>query len=165
MLLASLSWALYSWQLARPHPLLAGEQRPAWNWAEFLLVQTLFGLVWASAAAGAEFAAGARMAEPSLLLVGAVLFVALGPSILAYRCWGLGVAAVGPALASFFANLTPLFAALLSALWLGEPPQPYHGLAFVLIVAGIAVSARPVMTRRRQALLACWRCCGAELAR
>jgi drug/metabolite transporter (DMT)-like permease len=44
--------------------------------------------------------------------------------------------------AAFFANLTPLFAALLSALLLGEAPQPYHGLAFALIVAGIAASAR-----------------------
>ena len=48
----------------------------------------------------------------------------------------------GPALAAFFANLTPLFAALLSALLLGQAPHAYHAAAFALIVAGIAVSAR-----------------------
>jgi drug/metabolite transporter (DMT)-like permease len=75
-------------------------------------------------------------------LAGAVVFLAIGPSVLAYRCWGLGVAAVGPALAGFFANLTPLFTALLSALLLGQPPQPYHAAAFALIVGGIVASSR-----------------------
>jgi drug/metabolite transporter (DMT)-like permease len=44
--------------------------------------------------------------------------------------------------AGFFGNLTPLFAALASALWLGQPPQPYHALAFAFIVAGIVESNR-----------------------
>lgn len=142
MLLAALSWAIYSWQLARPHPSLSGDQRPTWNWAEFLLVQALFGLAWATAGAGGEWLWTARLPSPSLGTLAALAFVALGPSILAYRCWGLGVAAVGPAVAGFFGNLTPLFAALLSALWLGQPPQAYHAAAFALIVAGIAVSNR-----------------------
>jgi drug/metabolite transporter (DMT)-like permease len=45
-------------------------------------------------------------------------------------------------MAGFFTNLTPLFAALFSAALLGEPPRPYHGLAFLLIVGGIVVSSR-----------------------
>jgi drug/metabolite transporter (DMT)-like permease len=45
-------------------------------------------------------------------------------------------------MAAFFSNLTPVFAALLSAAVLGEAPQPYHAFAFALIVAGIAVSMR-----------------------
>jgi drug/metabolite transporter (DMT)-like permease len=68
--------------------------------------------------------------------------VAVGPSLLAYRCWGAGVARVGPAIAAFFSNLTPLFAALMSATLLGEPPRLYHAVGFVLIVGGILVSAR-----------------------
>jgi drug/metabolite transporter (DMT)-like permease len=44
-----------------------------------------------------------------------LLFVAIGPAVLAYRCWGLGVQRAGPAIAGFFSNLTPLFAALMSA--------------------------------------------------
>jgi drug/metabolite transporter (DMT)-like permease len=62
--------------------------------------------------------------------------------VLAYRCWGLGVARSGPAMAGFFANLTPLFAALLSAAFLGELPQWFHVAAFGLIAGGIVVSAR-----------------------
>lgn len=142
MLLAAFSWALYSWRLARPSPDLAAARRPAWNWAEFLLAQVLFGLVWASAAAATELALGATLPTPGWTLAGALLFLAVGPSVLAYRCWGLGVAEAGPATAAFFGNLTPVFAAVLSALAVGQPPQPYHGAAFALIVAGIAVSNR-----------------------
>ena len=45
-------------------------------------------------------------------------------------------------LAGFFSNLTPLFAALIWALWTGETPQLYHALAFLLIAGGIVVSSR-----------------------
>jgi drug/metabolite transporter (DMT)-like permease len=140
MLLAALSWAFYSWQLAKPTAALTGANRPVWTWAEFLWVQTMFGFVWATLFAGAETLIAPHTVAWTPGLVAALAFLAIGPSILAYRCWGLGVAAVGPALAAFFANLTPLFAALMSALWLGQLPQPYHALAFALIVAGIVVS-------------------------
>jgi drug/metabolite transporter (DMT)-like permease len=145
MLLAALSWSLYSWQLARPPAALRDGRRPAWSWSEFLLVQVLFGLLWAGSAAGLE---AATMSAPpptpwaSGSFLAALVFLALGPSVAAYRCWGLGVAAVGPAVAGFFANLTPLFAALLSTLWLGEPPHPYHAVAFGCIVGGIWLSSR-----------------------
>jgi drug/metabolite transporter (DMT)-like permease len=147
MLLAALSWALYSWQLARPPAALSGAQRPAWDWAGFLLLQVMFGLLWAGGGAGLEALLGVAP-TPSVAPVGgwalaaALLFLGLGPSVLAYRCWGIGVAAVGPAVAGFFSNLTPLFAALLSALALGEPPRAYHGIAFACIVGGIWLSSR-----------------------
>lgn len=54
-----------------------------------------------------------------------------------YRYLGMGVQRVGPAIAGFFSNLTPLFAALLSAAFLGELPHLYHAVAFVLIVGGL----------------------------
>jgi drug/metabolite transporter (DMT)-like permease len=44
--------------------------------------------------------------------------------------------------AGFFINLTPLFTALLSSAFLGETPQLFHALAFVLIVSGIVLSSR-----------------------
>ncbi len=141
ILLASLLWALYSWMLARPPAAMTGEREPGWTWAEALLAQILFGVAWASASAGIEHAVAPVALQWTPGLLAALAFVAIGPSILAYRCWGLGVAAVGPAIASFFANLTPAFAALLSALLLGELPSVHHVLAFALIVAGIVVSS------------------------
>lgn len=142
MIAAAIAWSFYSWLLARPHPLLAPAARPDWDWAAFLLVQVLFGVVWAGIAAGVE--ASVTQAGPrwSPMVVGVLAYVAIGPSVLAYRCWGAGVAAAGPAIASIFANLTPVFAALLSAAVIGELPQAYHVVAFALTVAGILVSVR-----------------------
>ena len=45
-------------------------------------------------------------------LAAALAYIAVGPAIIAYRSWGLGVQRVGPNMAGFFANLTPAFAAL-----------------------------------------------------
>jgi drug/metabolite transporter (DMT)-like permease len=141
MLVAVAVWAVYSWLLAKPPASMQGPERPRWDWAEFLLIQVLFGALLAGAAAGAE-----AVLHPQLILwspgvVAALAYVVIGPSVLAYFCWGAGVAAVGPAVAAFFNNLTPLFAAVMSAALLGEPPRGYHVLAFVLIAAGIVVTS------------------------
>lgn len=144
MMLAAFSWSIYSWMLARPPAHMRGDARPAWDWAAFLALQIVFGLVWAVAGAGLGEAVGVPSPTPQwgLPLIAALAYVAVFPSLVAYRLWGLGVAEAGPALAAFFSNLTPLFAAILSAAWLGQWPQGYHALAFALIVAGIAVSAQ-----------------------
>jgi len=71
-----------------------------------------------------------------------MLFIGIGPALVAYRCWGTGVQRAGPQAASVFMNLTPLFAAVLSAAFLREAPHWYHGAAFLLIVGGIVVAAR-----------------------
>lgn len=153
ILAAIVAWAFYSWMLARPPATMRGAAEPTvrdgpterpWNWSELLLVQVLFGLVFALGAGGLEQAAGAAPIRWSGWVLAALVYVAVGPAVIAYRCWGLGVAAAGPAAAAFFGNLTPVFAALLSALLLGEGPQWFHGAAFALIVGGIVVSsARP----------------------
>ncbi len=143
MLLAIALWAVYSWMLARPPAHMRGEARPDWGWAELLLVQVLFGAAWAGAAAGVEAAINPATIRWSPWVVVALAYVAIGPSVLAYRFWGTGVATVGPAIAAFFNNLTPLFAAVMSAAWLGEAPHWYHVAAFVLIAAGILVTSRP----------------------
>ena len=138
VLLATLAWAFYSWQLAQP------KEPPAIrkDWAAFLMAQIVFGLGWSGLFAASEWALTDAHITWGWPLAAALLYVAVGPAVIAYRCWGLGVQRVGPAIAGFFSNLTPLFAALLSAGFLGELPQLYHALAFALIVGGIVVSSR-----------------------
>lgn len=142
VLIAVVAWAFYSWLLARPPASMQAPQRPDWDWAGLLLLQTLFGLLGAGAAAAGEAAVTHAAIQWNGWVVAALLYVAIGPSVIAYRCWGLGVVRAGPALAAFFANLTPVFAALLSAALLGEAPRWYHAAAFALIVGGIVVSSR-----------------------
>ncbi|MBA3593007.1 MAG: DMT family transporter [Polaromonas sp.] len=138
VLLATLAWAFYSWMLSQPKD--PPEIRK--DWAAFLMAQMVFGLGWSGLFAAGEWALTDARIVWGWPLAAALLFVAIGPAILAYRCWGVGVQRVGPNIAGFFSNLTPLFAALMSAAFLGELPQLYHGIAFVLIVGGIVVSSR-----------------------
>jgi drug/metabolite transporter (DMT)-like permease len=142
MVLGIMGWAIYSWMLARPPAHMSGAARPEWNWAEFLLAQCLFGVVIAFAAAGTgELVAPSMTPDWNWQLIATIIFIAVGPSVIAYRSWGLAVAEAGPAMAAIFYNLTPLIAAVLSVLVIGEWPQPYHGAAFLLIVAGIFVAS------------------------
>lgn len=138
VLLATLAWAFYSWMLSQPKdpPDIRND------WAAFLMAQMLFGLGWSGLFAAGEWALTDAHIVWGWPLAAALLYVAIGPAILAYRCWGVGVQRVGPNVAGFFSNLTPLFAALMSAAFLGELPQLYHGMAFLLIVGGIVVSSQ-----------------------
>jgi drug/metabolite transporter (DMT)-like permease len=138
VLLATLAWALYSWMLARPAE--PAELRN--DWAAFLTAQVFFGLGWSTAFAAGEWAFTPAHIDWSWNVVGAIVFIAVGPAVLAYRCWGAGIQRVGPQIAGFFTNLTPLFAALLSTVFLGEAPRLFHFVAFALIVGGIVVSSR-----------------------
>ena len=140
MLVATATWAWYSWLLTRTERDPPGLRA---DWAAFLMVQVVPGLAWGGVFAGAEWA----LADPPAIqwggpLAAALVFVALGPAVLAYRAWGLGVQRVGPGIAGIFSNLTPMFAALMSAAFLGELPQWHHIVAFGLIVSGIVVSSR-----------------------
>ncbi|MBX3610074.1 MAG: DMT family transporter [Hydrogenophaga sp.] len=142
ILLAALVWAWYSWLLVRPPQ---GGYAPdiKADWAAFLMAQMVMGLVWSGGLAAAEW-----LYLPSDTrivwgwpLAAALLYVAIFPSLLAYRSWAAGVGRVGPAVASFFVNLTPLFAAVLSGAMLGEWPQWFHVAGFGCIVAGIVISS------------------------
>ena len=138
IMLATILWAFYSWMLSRP----GSSSERQWPWAEFLMAQVTVGLVWTGFFDGFEIVAGHAFIDLNWWTASLILFVAIGPSLIAYRCWGLGVNGAGPTVAAFFANFIPLFTALLSAAIIGEPPQLFHGLAFALIVAGIAISSK-----------------------
>jgi drug/metabolite transporter (DMT)-like permease len=138
MLLATISWAFYSWLLVRTSEPASVRA----DWAAFLMAQLVFGLGWSGAFAGVEWASGRTHIAWGWPLAAALAFIAIGPAVVAYRCWGVGVQRAGPAVAGFFSNLTPLFAALMSAAFLGEAPRLFHAAAFALIVGGIVVSSR-----------------------
>jgi len=137
IMLATILWAFYSWMISRP----GRSPERQWPWAEFLMAQVMIGFLWTMLFDGMEIATGHAFIQLNYFTGALILFVAIGPSLIAYRCWGLGVNGAGPTMAAFFANLIPLFTALLSAAILGDPPQLFHGLAFALIVIGILVSS------------------------
>ena len=138
MMAATVAWSLYSWLLTLP----GDAQKLRDDWAAFLLAQVVFGLAWSGLFAGGEWLVSDARIHWSWPLVAALLYVGIVPAVVALRCWGAGVQRVGPSIAAFFSNLTPLFAALLSSAFLGELPHLYHGAAFALIVGGIVLSSR-----------------------
>jgi drug/metabolite transporter (DMT)-like permease len=138
MILATIAWSFYSWLLMQHKDVPALRA----DWAAFLAAQVGYGVLWSAALAGGEWALSGVHIAWSWPVAAVLAYVALGPAILAMRCWGAGVMRAGPNIGAFFINLTPLFTALLSSAFLGEPPHPYHALAFLLIVGGIAWSSR-----------------------
>jgi drug/metabolite transporter (DMT)-like permease len=138
MILATIAWSFYSWMLTQP------KDRPEIrdDWAAFLAAQVVYGVIWSGILASAEWTLSEVHVDWSWKVAAALLYVAVGPAIIAFRCWGAGVQRAGPTVGAFFINLTPLFAALMSTAFLGELPHWYHIAAFAMIVGGIAWSAR-----------------------
>ena len=79
---------------------------------------------------------------PTLGDIGAVLYVGVGPSVLAYLCWNRGVATVGANAAGFSMPLLPAFGTLLAMAFLGESFQPFHAAGIATILAGVVLAAR-----------------------
>jgi drug/metabolite transporter (DMT)-like permease len=138
MILATISWSFYSWLLMQPKD----NPEIRRDWAAFLLGQVVYGVMWSGVLAGVEWSVRDVHIDWSWQVGAALLFVAIGPAVIAMGCWGAGVQRSGPTVAAFFTNLTPLFAALMSSAFLGELPHLYHIAAFALIVGGIAWSSR-----------------------
>lgn len=137
VLIASIGWAVYSWMLMHPTPESLGIRT---GWTTFLVAQVVFGLLWSTLFTTGEWALTPAHVDWGWPLAAALAYVAIGPSIVAYGAFGAGIQRAGPHVAAHFINLTPLFTALLSAVFLGEAPTVYHAMAFGLIVMGIGLS-------------------------
>ncbi|MEO7403607.1 MAG: DMT family transporter, partial [Burkholderiales bacterium] len=74
---------------------------------------------------------------------GWLLFIVIGSSVLAATCHSAGVDRIGPARASLFLHLIPVFGALLSVFVLGEQLAWYHAAGFALVLAGLSIANRP----------------------
>jgi drug/metabolite transporter (DMT)-like permease len=136
MVFATILWGAYSWMLS--HPKESTER--TWPWSYFLLAQVGFGFCWSIGFAVTEWQLDFSYFAWSWPTVLMIIYVIVGPSLIAYRCWGLGVTRAGATVATFFTNLIPLFTAILSTLLLQKPPELFQGVAFALILIGIYLS-------------------------
>ncbi len=71
--------------------------------------------------------------------MGQIVFVALGPTLLGYLLWDLGVQRGRLTLLASLSNFIPLFSTLVSSVVLGVRLSPYIGLAVLLIIGGAAL--------------------------
>ena len=135
MLVANLTWTLYTWLLRR--------HRPDLPFAPLLLVQVAIGVVAIAPFAALEASLSPARIQWSGGTAAAMLYMAVFPSLAAYWCWDLGIRRVGAVIPVYFANLTPVFAAVLSMWLLDDAPRIYHVAALALIIGGIHLASRP----------------------
>ena len=132
MLTAVLVWALYTiglqWRPAGVDPML------------LLAAFTVVGLAALTPAFLWEMAQGRSVRVSPGALAG-IAYVGALPGFLGYVFYNRAVAEVGPGKASLFIHLMPVFGTLLSAIFLGERPQPYHALGIALILSGIFLTS------------------------
>jgi drug/metabolite transporter (DMT)-like permease len=86
--------------------------------------------------------------QPTLLAVGATVYVALFPSILAYLCFNRLVAVAGPNRAGLCIHLVPVFGSLAAILFLGETLHLFHIAGIALIATGIWLATRTAASLR-----------------
>ena len=85
---------------------------------------------------------GAGLPAPTPFVIGAVLYIAVFASLIAFSLWAYGVAVIGPERAGQYVHLMPVFGAVLSTLLLGEAvvAAQLGGAAFVF--AGLVLVQR-----------------------
>jgi drug/metabolite transporter (DMT)-like permease len=83
---------------------------------------------------------GEPLRRPSAPEVGAILYIAVAASVLAFIAWNRGVTVVGANAAGFTLPLLPAFGTVLAILFLGEAFQGFHAVGFITIVAGVLLA-------------------------
>jgi drug/metabolite transporter (DMT)-like permease len=72
-----------------------------------------------------------------------ILYLALLSTVVGYFFYVEGVSKIGASRAAIFSNLVPVFGVISSILLLGENASPWHGVSFLLILAGVVLVNRP----------------------
>ncbi|MFM9848116.1 MAG: DMT family transporter [Hyphomicrobiaceae bacterium] len=125
------TWAVYSACL---------RLRPPLHWLSFT-----FAIAVISGVATLPFwmleHAGGLTLQPTLLTAGALAYVSIFPSLVAYACWNRGVELIGANRAGVFLHLVPLYSAVLAGFLLGESLMLYHVAGFLLILGGVWLAA------------------------
>jgi drug/metabolite transporter (DMT)-like permease len=135
MLVATVAWSVYTWLLRA--------RRPPLPMTAFLALQIGLGTLMILPFYLLELALAPALPAATWANLAALVYVALLPSLVAYFCWDRGVARAGAVLPMYFVNLTPVFAGLLSYVFLSEPIGTYHLVGGALILVGIHLANRP----------------------
>ena len=133
MLVAALSWSIYSSFLKKIHL----------PFSQFSLIQIIssIGLLFLVPQFFYEKSLGLELnfnLASILILIYVVLFAAIG----AYYCWQKAISIMGPSRSSMFIQLMPLFSAILAILIFKEAFRFFHLFGAIFIVSGIYLSNR-----------------------
>jgi drug/metabolite transporter (DMT)-like permease len=127
-----LAWAIYT--LLLPY-------RPKVHPLSFLAGITFFGLLELLPAYGWEIASG-RQISLDWASLAAIAYTGFFAAFLGFVFWNRAVAEAGPAKASLYYHLLPVFGIAFSILFLSEKPEVFHALGVALIFTGIWLNSR-----------------------
>ncbi len=114
-------------------------KRPAVSSLGFFAVMAVAATLTSIPLAVAEYANG-TMLWPNWKGWLLVIFIGLGPSLLAQLLFMRGVQLIGPVRSGIFINLVPVLGPLFAILILGEKFGWHHGVALALVLGGIAIA-------------------------
>ncbi|HMR36797.1 DMT family transporter [uncultured Paracoccus sp.] len=93
-----------------------------------------------------EHSTGAAV-QWSAQVAGALAYLGIFPSVVAYLLYNFAVARLGAAQAGLSIHLIPVFGVLLAVLFLGEQVHPYHVLGIAAIACGLGCASPPCWPR------------------
>ena len=132
MIAAMIFWSVYTVFLRK---------RPALSWQSFNLATYAVAAAANLPLALIENGTGDGMTV-NAATVGAVAYVAVFPSLIAYIFYNRGVELLGPSRSGLYSFLVPVFGAGLAAFFLGEALQLYHAAGFVFVIGGVLLGTR-----------------------
>ncbi|MEH2475469.1 drug/metabolite transporter (DMT)-like permease [Nitrobacteraceae bacterium AZCC 2161] len=88
-----------------------------------------------------ELASGAPLVLDMLTLV-TLIYMIIFPSALAYLFFNRGIALIGPNRAAPFFHMMPVFGSAMAIVFLGEKPELFHVVGYVLVLAGVFIASR-----------------------
>ena len=86
-----------------------------------------------------EFA-GSAAVEWNWNIIGIILFLGLGASVVSFLCWNMAVSKLGAGRTALFGNLIPVFTSIEAAIILNEDFTIVHIISMALVFMGIVVA-------------------------
>lgn len=135
------AWMLAATMIFAVYTVLVRRKPESLEPTAFLAATFILGLVMIMPWAAWEWMS-IPPAAPTGRVLGAVVYVGLGASLLSYLFWNKAVAAIGPANAGAVYYSLPLFSGLEAWLILGEEITWVHAASGVMIISGIVLATR-----------------------
>lgn len=139
MLIAALTFALYT-LLIRRKP--AGLSMPSLALSTFALGVLMLApfYFWELYT---QLGHGVHSTAPTLSVLGALVYVGVCASVVAYLAWNKAISLIGASRTAVIYYAIPVFSGLAGWLVLHEPITGVHIVSMVLIIAGIVIATRP----------------------